>query len=232
MKYLAGLGGIFCACSSVAFAEVDSEIPLGIEAVTGLRTDYVHRGFQLAESALDFQLEAEIILSNSNSLSLGFAHLSESGEDFNETWSYLEFSHSFNKNLTSGASFTYRDRNESILQGGFDLGLFTSYSINDVWRWRNELNFDLGVDGVYLNTELEWSQIISNKSFVTIKAGLSWVSEYLERDGLNDFHTRLTYTYALSDQVSFTPFIGSSIQIGDKDADDILYGGLWFEVIF
>ena len=25
MKYLAGLGGIFCACSSVAFAEVDSE---------------------------------------------------------------------------------------------------------------------------------------------------------------------------------------------------------------
>ncbi|HCN80449.1 MAG TPA: hypothetical protein DIS80_04910, partial [Verrucomicrobiales bacterium] len=141
MKYLAGLGGIFCACSSMAFAEVDSEIPLGIEAVTGLRTDYVHRGFQLAESALDFQLEAEITLSNNNSLSLGFAHLSESGDDFNETWSYLEFSHSFNKNLTSGASFTYRDRNESILQGGFDLGLFTSYSINDVWRWRNELNF-------------------------------------------------------------------------------------------
>nr|MBR9811952.1 hypothetical protein [bacterium] len=232
MKYLAGLSGIFCAYSSVAFAEVDSEIPLGIEAVTGLRTDYVHRGFQLAESALDFQLEAEIILPNNNSLSLGFAHLSESGGDFNETWSYLEFSHSSNKNLTSGASFTYRDRNESILQGGFDLGLFTSYSINDVWRWRNEVNFDLGVDGVYLNTELEWSQIISNKSFVTIKAGLSWVSDYLERDGLNDFHSRITYTYTLSDRVSFTPFIGSSIQIGDKDADDILYGGLWFEVIF
>ena len=66
----------------MAFAEVDSEIPLGIEAVTGLRTDYVHRGFQLAESALDFQLEAEIILSNNNSLSLGFAHLSESGGVF------------------------------------------------------------------------------------------------------------------------------------------------------
>jgi len=90
----------------------------------------------------------------------------------------------------------------------------------------------LGVDGIYLNSELEWSQIISEKSFVTIKAGLSWVSEYLERDGLNDFHTRLTYTYAISDQVSFTPFIGSSIQIEDKDNHDLLYGGLWFEVIF
>tara|TARA_B110000003_G_scaffold103871_1_gene106021 strand:+ start:2428 stop:3126 length:699 start_codon:yes stop_codon:yes gene_type:complete len=232
MKHLGILGGIFCACSSMAFAEVDSEIPLGIEAVTGLRTDYVHRGFQLAESALDFQLEAGITLSDNNSLSLGFAHLSESDGDFNETWSYLELAHSFNKNFTGGASFTYRDRDESILQGGFDLGLFTSYSISDVWRWRNELNFDRGVDGIYLNSELEWSQIISEKSFITIKAGLSWVSGYLERDGLNDFHTRVTYTYAISDQVSFTPFIGSSIQIEDKDYGDLLYGGLWFEVIF
>jgi len=49
---------------------------------------------------------------------------------------------------------------------------------------------------------------------------------------VNDFHTRLTYTYAISDQVSFTPFIGSSIQIEDKDNHDLLYGGLWFEVIF
>lgn len=232
MKYLAGLGGIFCACGSMALAGADSEIPLGIEAVTGLRTDYVHRGFQLAESALDFQLEAEITLSNKNSLSLGFSHLSESAGDFNETWSYLEYDHSFTQNLTGGVSFTYRDRNESILQGGFDLGLFTSYSINDIWRWQNDLNFDLGVNGIYFNSELEWSKPISDKSFVTITSGLSWVSDYLNRDGLNDFHTRVTYTYALSDQVSFTPFIGSSIQIEDKDNDDILYGGLWFEVIF
>ncbi|MDG2400774.1 MAG: hypothetical protein P8M04_09385 [Akkermansiaceae bacterium] len=232
MKLLAGLGGIFYACGSMVFAEIDTEIPLGIEAVTGLRTDYVHRGFQLAESALDFQLETKITLSNDNSLSLGFSHLSESDGDFNETSSYLELGHSFTQNLTGGASFTYRDRGESILQGGFDLGLFTSYSINEIWRWRNELNFDLGIDGIYLNSELEWSKAISDKSFVTIKGGLSWVSDYLERDGLNDFHTRVTYTYALSDQISFTPFIGSSIQIDDQDADDILYGGLWFEVIF
>ena len=194
MKHLAAFGGIFCACSSMGFAGSDSEIPLGIEAVTGLRSDYVHRGFQLAESALDFQLEADITLSNDNSLFLGFSHLSESNGDFNETWSYLELNHSFNKNFTGGTSFTYRDRDKSILQGGFDLGLFTSYSINDVWRWRNELNFDLGVDGVYLNSELEWSQIISDKSFVTIKAGFSWVSEYLERDAVSYTHLTLPTT--------------------------------------
>jgi hypothetical protein len=67
---------------------------------------------------------------------------------------------------------------------------------------------------------------------VTVSAGLSYVSDYLDRDGINDFHTKLTYTYAISDQVAFTPFIGSSNQIEDQDADDIFYGGLWFEVIF
>ena len=232
MKYLVGLGGIFCAFSPVAFAEVDSEIRLGIEAVTGMRTDYVHRGFQLAESSLDFQFEAELALSKETSFHLGFAHLSESDGDFNETTSYLELSHSFNDKFTGGASLTYRDRNESILQGGFDLGLFTAFTINDDWRWRNELNFDLGVEGIYLNSEFEWSQVISDKSFVTVSAGLSYVSDYLERDGINDFHTRLTYTYALSEQIAFTTFIGSSIQLGDQEADDIFYGGLWFEVFF
>ena len=88
------------------------------------------------------------------------------------------------------------------------------------------------MEGVYLNSELEWSQVISDKSFITMNAGVSYVSDYLERNGLNDFHTRLTYTYALSDQIAFTPFIGSSFQIDDQDADDIFYGGLWFEVIF
>lgn len=232
MRYLAALGGIFCACTSMALAEVDTEIPLGIEAVTGLRSDYVHRGFQLAESALDFQLEAEVTLSDETSIHLGFAHLSESNGDFNETTSYLELSHTLNKKLTGGTSLTYRDRNESLLASGFDLGFFTSYSINDDWRWRNELNFDLGVEGIYLNSELEWSRVISDKSFVTVSAGLSYVSDYLDRDGINDFHTKLTYTYAISDQVAFTPFIGSSNQIEDQDADDIFYGGLWFEVIF
>lgn len=232
MKYVAVLGGIFCACGSIALAEVDSEIPLGIEAVTGLRTDYVHRGFHLAESSLNYQLETEISLSNDTSLHLGIAHLSESDGNFNETTSYLELSYSFNTKLTAGTSFTYRDRNKSILQSGLDVGFHTSLEITKDWRWRNEVNFDLGVEGIYLNSELEWSNIISKKSFVTINAGLSYVSDYLERNGLNDLHTNLTYTYAISEQIAFTPFIGASIQIDDQDADDIFYGGLWFEVIF
>lgn len=232
MRSLAGFCGFFCFGTLLLQAEIDTEIPLGIEAVTGLRTDYVHRGFQLAESALDFQVEAEITLSNETALHLGFAHLSESNGDFNETTSYAEFSHSFGKKFTGGVSLTYRDRNDSLLAGGFDFGFFSSYAINDDWRWLNQVNFDFGVEGTYVSSDLEWSHVLSETSFITVESGLSFVSDYLQRDGLNDFHTRLTYTYALSDQVSFTPFIGSSIQIDDRDTNDLFYGGVWFEVIF
>jgi hypothetical protein len=46
---------------------------------------------------------------------------------------------------------------------------------------------------------------------------------------LNDFYARVAFTYALSDQVSFTPFFGTSFQL---DASDVSFGGLSFEVIF
>ncbi len=233
MKMLAGLGGVFFAASPALLqAEVDTAIPLGIEAVTGIRTDYVHRGFELAKSSLDFQLEAEITLSDNTSVHLGLSHLAESNGDFSETTGYLELSHSFSKKLTVGSSLTYRDRDDSILESGLDLGFSSAYTINDDWRWRNALNFDFGENGIYLESELEWSRIISDKSFVTVKGGLSYVSDYFDRDGLNDFYTRVAFTYALSDQVSFTPFIGTSFQLHDENPSDIAYGGFWFEVIF
>ena len=104
--------------------------------------------------------------------------------------------------------------------------------INEDWRWRNELNFDLGVDGIWFSSGLEWSTVISDDSFLVVQSGLSAVSSYLNRDGLNDFHTRISFTYTLSEQVSLTPFIGSSVQIADSAASDVFFGGFWFEVIF
>lgn len=231
MKILAGLGGILFALPSL-YAEVDSEIPLGIEAVTGIRSSYVHRGFELADSSLDFQLEAEVSLSDKSSVHLGFSHLAESDGDFSETSAYLEFTHTLNQNFSVGTSLTYRDRDESVLESGFDLGFFTSYSLNDDWKWRTELNFDFGESGIYLASELEWSYIVSEKSFLAIEGGVSVVSDYFNRDGFNDLYAKITYTYALSDQVALSPFLGTSIQLDDQDADDTAYAGLWFEVIF
>ncbi len=232
MKILARLGGIFLTLASSLHAESEEEIPLGIEAVTGLRTHYIHRGFELAETSLDFQLEAELSLSDSSSLHFGFSHLAESSGDFSESSLYAEFTHQVSKKLLLGSSLTYRDRHASLLESGIDLGIFSSYSLNDDWRWRNELNADFGEGGLYFASELEWSQVISEDSFITIEGGFSFVSDYLDRDGLNDFHTRIAFTYALSERVAITPFLGASFQIEDREASDVAYAGLWFEVIF
>jgi len=232
MKSAVVLFGLFLATSLITLAEIESEIPLGIEAVTGIRSDYVHRGFQLAESSLDYQIESELVLSEKTSLHFGLSHLAESSGSFSETSGYFEVSRAIGKTFTLGASLTYRDRNESLLDGGFDLGLFSELAMNDNWSWNNRLNFDLGVDGIYFSSALVWSKVLTDDAFFSIESGLSAVSGYLDRDGLNDFHSRLTLTYALSDQISFTPFLGTSLQIDDRSARDIFYGGLWFEVIF
>ncbi|MDP7106894.1 MAG: hypothetical protein QGH41_07430, partial [Roseibacillus sp.] len=48
--------------TSPLFADLEDDIPLGIEAVTGIRSDYVYRGFNLADVVMDFQLETSIVL--------------------------------------------------------------------------------------------------------------------------------------------------------------------------
>ena len=58
---------LFCLCPlalTPAHAEVENDIKLGIEAVTGIRTGYIHRGYDLADASLEFQLQAEFALSN------------------------------------------------------------------------------------------------------------------------------------------------------------------------
>ena len=55
---------LFLSVPFLASAEIQNEIPLGIEAVTGYRTEYVHRGFKLADDVFDFQLHMQRLHKN------------------------------------------------------------------------------------------------------------------------------------------------------------------------
>lgn len=223
----------WAALTLSASAEIESNIPLGIEAVTGIRSGYVHRGFDLADTSLEFQFAGEVTLSNENSLHFGLSHLAESDGDFSETAGYLELARKFSDRFRAGFLTTYWERNNSILDSGLDLGAFTSFSLNADWQWRNELNYDLGAEGLYLASEITWSEALSDKVYLSISGGMSYLSGYQNRTGLNDFFARISLNYAFSDQVSFSPFLGTSIQLDSEDsANDIFYGGLWFQVIF
>ena len=223
--------GLAILCSLPAFGEIENEIPLGMEAVTGIRTGYVYRGFELAQTSLDFQIEAEFALSNTETLNFGSWYLSEGDGDFSETGVFIDFRHELDPKTVIGASLTYRNFSGAQLDNGLDLGVFATYQINDDWDWKAGAYYDLGNDAFYSSFDVRWSKPISDSAFVSLENGLSYVSDYLDRDGLNDYYGRLSLTYAVSNSVAFTPFIGWSFQL-DSDDDDSVHGGLLFEVIF
>jgi hypothetical protein len=102
-----------------------AEIPLGIEAVTGYRSEYIHRGFKFAGALVDFQAEAEIALSTHLLLNVGgwFA-TGVGGADFEEAAGFLGFRQETDE-LTLGVELTLRRLRHSEFESGFDLALIS-----------------------------------------------------------------------------------------------------------
>jgi hypothetical protein len=73
----------------LAWGEVESDIPLGVKAVTGYRTELVHRGYVLADDVFDFQLVMEIVLSDAWSVGMGGYYGRGSVHDSNEDFSQI-----------------------------------------------------------------------------------------------------------------------------------------------
>ena len=209
------------------------DIPYGVEAVTGLRSSYIYRGFKLADTTLDFQLQSEVTLAKDNYLSFGAWHAAESDGNFSTTELFLDLNRDLD-DLTIGATLSYHNFNHSFFQSGLDFGIYANLLISDDWAWRTALNYDFGADGFYMNTELNWSHPVSDDAFVSILGGASAVSDNYGRDGLNDLYLRIALTYGISERVSLTPFVGGSFVIDDDTAfsDDEAYAGFWFEVTF
>ena len=71
MKHLSALILVTSLFSPSLSAELEGDIPWGLEAVTGARTGYAYRGFDLAGPLFDFQLEGELVLREDLSLNAG-----------------------------------------------------------------------------------------------------------------------------------------------------------------
>ncbi len=215
-------------------AEVEEEIQWGVEAVTGYRSDYIYRGFQLSESTLDFQLEAEFALSNSLSLNVGGWYATETGSgDFDEAAGFLHLRHQTTEHLTLGISGVYRDFNNSIFQEGVDVGAFATWHFCRDFGITLGGSYDTGAEGWYGHLETNWTKPLNDKTFFSLKTGVSAVDDYYTRDGFNDVYGRASLTYNISDTVSITPFVGGSALLDSDDiGGDNAFGGIWFEVRF
>lgn len=217
---------------AVAWAEVESEIPWGVEAVAGFRSDLVHRGFNLAEDVFDYQLETEIAITNDWSLNLSgyYGTGTGNGNDFSEVNGMLELRYDAEK-WSAGWAFGYRDFTSTFFRDGWESGPFFIYRLTEDWDLRGEYLYDEGAESFYGAVQLSWSKALNAKSFVSARGGVSHVEDFYGSQGFHAADLRLSYTYLVASNVSVTPFVGGSLAI-DREADDAVFGGIWFEVTF
>ncbi len=231
MKHLviALLAASFAA--SPLSADLEDDLPLGIEAVTGIRSDYVYRGFNLADVVMDFQLETEVVLDDTLALGAGAWFASEVSDNFTEGGAFLDLSYSLHKDITVGGSASYHAYGHSFLEDGFDLGLFLTWHADRNWNMEARVHRDLATNGWYAHLGSDWSIPLSDKTYLRISAGISAVENYYGRSGLNDFHGQASLTHNINTMLSITPFAGWSCELDSGDGSEF-YGGLWFEVSF
>ncbi|BCU77685.1 hypothetical protein [Luteolibacter sp. LG18] len=215
-----------------AGAEVEREIPLGIEAVTGYRSEYIWRGFKVGDGIMDFQLQGEIALSNEWALDIGGTYATEGGDGDNTEGTFFVDLNYDTKQWSAGFSITGHAFDHPLLDSGVD------FSPSFTWHATKDLDliagaaYDTGAEGVYGWLEGKWSKPVTDSSFVTLQGGTSFVGDYYGRDGWNDLYARASFTYALNKTISLTPFVGVSIPMDADPETNRLFGGLWFEANF
>jgi hypothetical protein len=188
--------------SSTVVAEVEQEIPWGVEAVTGYRSEYIQRGFKWANSVVDFQAEAEYAINDDLITSFGAWYGTATGSgDFSEAAGYANIRWDIDSRFTLGFEATWRSVNHPIYDDGLDLSPTLSWHLNNDFDIAGGLAWDTGADGLYTFAEARWSKAVTTSGFVSAEAGLSWVNDYYSRSGLNDAYARLSYTQVLNRSV-------------------------------
>ena len=215
----------------VVQAELEDDIPLGIEAVTGVRSGYVYRGFELADTLMDFQLQTEVVLEGNLVLGAGGWFATETGDQFTQGAAFLSLRHDLHEQLAVEFTTSYQDFGGSLFEDGIDLGGSLTWFPDEDWTLAAAVHQDLGPRGWYLELQGGWSKRLADDAYFSLTGGFSVVDHYYGRSGLNDFHGRAALTYNVNSMLSLTPFVGWSLEFADGDGSEV-YGGLWFEVSF
>ena len=191
----------------------------------------MYRGFKLADKSMEFQLSGQVSLSDTETIDLGFYFDTATGDgDFTEAGAFFDFSKNIG-DLTYTAKLTLRDYSNSQFKSGADIGGSVNWKLNDTIDFTALLSYDTGAKGAYGEIKASAYKEITDSSYLMLKTGIGATADYYDRSGFHQFFAKLEYTYNISDNVSVSPFVGTSIGI-HEDAESSLYGGIYFAVSF
>ena len=206
------------------------ETKLGIEAVTGFRSEYVFRGIKLANNVLDFQLQGEVALDNNLLVHLGGWYASNS-DKFSESAEFAGIRYD-NRSFALGTTLTARQPVRTVIRSGVDVSPYATWHVNPDINVTLGAAYNSAATGWYQYLETEWTLPVDDSSYFGLLAGVSRVQRYYNRQGGNDIYARLEYTYNINRSISLTPFVGSSIALDSHTGTDRYFGGAWFAVNF
>lgn len=211
--------------------KVQPELKYGLEALTTWRSEYVYRGFELAENSMEFQLAGQVALSDSDTLDVGFYYGSATSDgDFSEAGAFIDFSRNIG-DITYSAKLTGRDYSNSIFKSGADIGASVNWVLNDNVDLTGLVSYDTGAEGFYFEGKFSYYRQITDDAYFTFDTGLGAVADYYQHSGIHQAFAKLEFTYNINDAVSISPFVRMSLGLHDQ-ASDHLTAGAYFAVSF
>jgi hypothetical protein len=172
---------LLLAISLSASAEVENEIPFGVEVVTGFRSDLIERGFKLGENILDVQLQSEVTLNNEWTLGFGALQATASGSSaYEESRGFLQLYREHGA-LRYGWTAAYRDVQSDIWRDGWETGPYFSVALNDdvaagmsYLHARSHIHGDLRSPNLFVGADgkvMQMSNTLSGKRLGECKPG-------------------------------------------------------------
>lgn len=218
--------------SVVPCLSAPDSLPLGVEVVTGYRSEYIQKGYRLAQDVFEAQIEAEIALSNEWVLNLGGWYAGATGDgSFSETAFFFDIAYD-TPEWTAGVRTTFRDFDNALFEDGVEIQPVFVWHLHEDWDLSFSAAYDTGADGWYGAAEVEWTKPTGDSSFISVLAGTGVTSDWYRETGWHDVHARISWTYAINRHVAVTPFAGASVPLSSGEADGGIFGGVWFEVNF
>ncbi len=208
------------------------EIYMGIEALTGFRSDYVFRGEYVAESSIEFQLSGGVALDDYWYVQGEFFCLNECEHSpFRQIQLLGELNYYLNTESTLGCYVAGQEFDRTILKSGIEQGV--------IWRWNPSLNwgikakifYESGQDGTYAEMRATYMPLIAENVAWVNCAQVGCAINYADTDGIKELMLRTGLSWAVNESWKIEPYVAWYYGVGRDDFTKIC-AGFWLSYSF